>query len=165
MRRNTRNNSGTRVTAADSGPKFCYVPKQQRNMIRYHPYNSLQKGLSLAWLPEGQIIDPLFTPYMLLQVFHCLCISSNMFRSSLHPTGCAAQSDLLFRLLLKNTVCWVHSPVYPSFWTSRQRAHQSNFKADVQQVAVKSKSWCLLLILLETVTHKRNYSKFYGGPW
>jgi hypothetical protein len=30
--------------------------------------------------------------------------------------GCSAQSELFFRLLLKNTVRWVHPPAYPYFW-------------------------------------------------
>jgi hypothetical protein len=32
--------------------------------------------------------------------------------------GCSAQSELFFRLLLKNTVRWAHTPAYPIFWTA-----------------------------------------------
>jgi hypothetical protein len=50
---------------------------------------------------------------------------SHIFVHSLSPVtrwtyhaGCSAQSELFFRLLLKNTVRWVHTPAYYYFWTA-----------------------------------------------
>jgi hypothetical protein len=43
-------------------------------------------------------------------------------RHTHYTAGCSAQSELFFRLLLKNTVRWAHSPAYPFFWTAPHRA-------------------------------------------
>jgi hypothetical protein len=50
-----------------------------------------------------------------------------------HWTGNSAQSELFFRLLLKNTVRWVHPSVYPSFWTAPHGAHQSKLNQEIHR--------------------------------
>ncbi|KAG0603408.1 hypothetical protein M758_10G091700 [Ceratodon purpureus] len=46
--------------------------------------------------------------------------------SSNHAGGCSAQSELFFRLLLKNTVRWAHSPAYPIFWIAPRGAQPTS---------------------------------------
>lgn len=45
---------------------------------------------------------------------------------------CSAQSELFFRLLLKNTVRWVHLPAYSIFWIAPHGAHQFKSKMQLQ---------------------------------
>ncbi|KAG0603329.1 hypothetical protein M758_10G085300 [Ceratodon purpureus] len=43
-----------------------------------------------------------------------------------HTAECSAQSELFFRLLLKNTVRWAHRPAYPNFWIAPSGAQPTS---------------------------------------
>jgi hypothetical protein len=64
-------------------------------------------------------------PQALARAWHSHLYKAHRLNRWSHLTGCPAQSELFFRLLLKNTVRWVHWPVYLIFWTAPHRAHQS----------------------------------------
>ncbi|KAG0583922.1 hypothetical protein KC19_3G172100 [Ceratodon purpureus] len=64
-------------------------------------------------------------------------------REMKYVAGCSAQSELFFRLLLKNTVRWVHSPAYPIFWNAPHGAHQP--KSKLHPLTRPGKTWLAYL--------------------
>jgi hypothetical protein len=69
-----------------------------------------------------------FNPYVLLQALHFVCIYYILLFHEDQTAGCSAQSELFFRLLLKNTVRWVHTPAYPIFWIAPHRGPLTELK-------------------------------------
>jgi hypothetical protein len=57
----------------------------------------------------------------------------------LHIAGYSAQSELFFRLLLKNTVRWAHLPAYPNFWIAPLGAQPRNYKQEIIPVPLADK--------------------------
>jgi hypothetical protein len=77
---------------------------------------SCAKGTSSSHYPI------LFVSHIFGDSEHISILTSN---AEYHRAGYSAQSELFFRLLLKNTVRWVHIPAYPTFWIAPSRGPPS----------------------------------------